>query len=129
MELSEEARNLRNAWHRDYYAKHKERHKEIVRRSLEKRASEINNKIKNANGIVDDAVRNKLCEWITKHCPGPKRNGVFFAYSDICLDLEITKDALFFALGETQEHLFSVGIGVQLTAERGRVLGIRIFHL
>lgn len=120
MALSEQARAIRNAKAREWYAKNKEKHKAAQERYFERLATQ-----EKVNGNVLAPVYN----WILNHRPKPKSVGQFYSYSIVSQESGASTNEIIEEISNMAEPLFRLKIAVQVGVKSNGERGIRVISL
>lgn len=120
MALSEQAREIRNARAREWYAKNKEKHKAAQERYFERLAAQ-----EKVNGNVPTPVYS----WVLNHRPKPKSVGQFYSYSIVSQESGSSTSEIIEEINNMEEPLFRLKIAVQVGVKSNGERGIRVISL
>ena len=120
MALSEEAKAIRNAKARAYYAQNKEKYKAANERYFERLAIKEKESKSNASPVYS---------WIVEHQPKPKTVGIFYGYDVVKQATGVSLDVVVKEINRIKGQLFGMDIAVQVGVKSNGERGIRVISL
>ena len=126
VELSQEARAIRNARARKYYHQNPDRQKEYNRRYWEKQATMQS---ETAGSLQHCEIQGVMYEWLKNHQAKPKTIGCFYSYAVVSGETGLSVDEIVSEINQIRIGLFENLIVVQTSVKSNGERGIRVISL